>query len=157
MKNQINKEAIAAAIRLQCWTKYDYASAIEGMDSINYTRFTSRMYNYSIKEIKDLFWKLAETRFNMIERYTTFNGIQCYIELEEDKEENICTLSMEEVDTLDKLVDYINSGDGWDLEIKPIIGLNNWYSDFDKVFGVCNDGNRKVIIDHAGDAIIVSL
>lgn len=61
----------------------------------------------------------------------------------------------ETMNTLEELRDYINEHDEWQLKANQIIERNEWNDETGDTWGICSDGERRLIMTDDGTADII--
>lgn len=59
------------------------------------------------------------------------------------------------IQAMQDLAGYINAADEWPADVEDIIEQNGWVSDCGTEWGVCHNGDEKVIVNENGEAIVV--
>ena len=102
-------------------------SELSGINSSNISKIENGKYNISI---------------DIIERICKSLGANVKIDI---------------MHTLEKLRDFINSNEDWELTTNKIIELNGWTDETGDNYGICNDGNRRLYLTVSNGVLVADI
>lgn len=145
----LNVEAIEKAIKNQKWDKHSFAYAIGHM-SLNRGDLTWKKKAELVEE----FYRLIQTKFKAIESFTTFKGIECFVEEEVIVfDETVTFVSPINLETTYRNTQISEKAKST-IQVVKSAGGNGWFEWFVPELDMCSGGQLlfegKKLVEYDG-------